>query len=184
MKCLILFLISFSVFANYIPKEFVGIEMNLTVFSNSNKCEQHYSSECVKIPSGYNAKVHTLQDELDITKPIYSKSEIETCADQAECEAKNAVKTCIDEDETVYMAEDFSEIYCSKQTGFEKTGKEIIAEDGSKKASYNAEKKAEKDAEKAKKGIAKDINTKLKNGDALTGAERDEALKFIFRNLK
>ena len=79
----------------------------------------------------------------DITKPKFTKSEIEVCSNQADCETKNGIKTCIDIDEQVLMAQDYSDIYCSKPNGFEQMTVSMIREDAVKKAAYDALKASE-----------------------------------------
>jgi hypothetical protein len=147
MKYLILFLISLNCFANYAPLSEVQSKNITKVYL------KRPAGNFIKLPIGYNPAYYDVVDEMidDIEKPIYSKSEAEACADQADCEAKNAIKVCADNEETVLMSEDFSEIYCSKLTGYEQksTGNKIVVENASLKATYEAQQLAKKQKEEA-----------------------------------
>lgn len=127
----------------------------LKMFIKAN-CE----GQCLKIPENFNESCHyseIIDEEIDDpTKPVYSKNEVEACLDQADCEAKNATKTCIDSEESALMAQDYSEIYCSKLLRFEKklSGAKVLVENASMKATYEAA-KAAKDAKDAAIKMAK-----------------------------
>ena len=115
------------------------------------KCE----GVCVEIKKEFNCKYYEIAEEMvdDSTKPVHSKSESEVCADQLDCETKNESKICADVLESVFMAEDFSEIYCSKFIRFEQklSGRKTTKENSTKKAAYDST-KASSDAMEA--GIA------------------------------
>lgn len=155
MKVAIIFLItSLKVFAaSYIPESAInGKEpVNVVVFFDMGKCQDFHSSQCVEMPPLYNEKYYTLSDEMidDTTRPINSKNEIEPCLDQSDCESKNLVKTCSDNQEQVYMAKDYSEIYCSKFLRYEQklSGKKIVVVDDIKKAAYDLDQIAKKNKE-------------------------------------
>lgn len=145
MKYLILlFLMSFSAFGNYSKISEVETGSISKVFTKMKGC----GVSCIKLPFGYNKSYHVVVAEMinDFTKPINSKNDIETCIDQTDCEVKNAVKSCADEFEIVFMAADFSDIYCSKLTGYEQklSGSKIVVEDVAKKAAYDSSQSAKK----------------------------------------
>ena len=185
-KTIFIFLITLNVFANYIPKDEIGSGNTLTVFTKKNRCESYYYSKtCIRIPFGYNHEFHILIDELDMTKPIHSKNDIETCNDdQAICETLNATKTCTDNTETVYMAQDYSEIYCSKITGHQTTGKKIIVENASAKAAYLAAIQSKQAAANTQRALMKTYKTKLMADQALSAGETKKLFKYLLKHLK
>lgn len=149
MKTLtLLFLITFSITtsANYLPESKINgqaIEAGVAVYQKKAKCEAVYSETCHHVPFQYNPEYHELVDEMvgDPASAVYSKNDIEACADQTDCETKNSSKVCTDLMENVYMAQDFSEIYCSKFLRFDAqipSGKKIIVENATKKAAYDS----------------------------------------------
>jgi len=148
MKILILFLFCASAFANFVKKsEFESGDIK-RIFTKKLKC----GNDCLRIPKGYNKEFHILVDEMvdDLDKKIYSKTEIETCLNQEDCEQKNLEKACLNENDKILMAEDFSEIYCSRFLRFEKkpTGFKKVIEDPALKAVFNS-KEIKKNQKKA-----------------------------------
>lgn len=80
---------------------------------------------CVDISSNpiktYEIYTYLADDE---TKPIYSKSSIELCADLDDCRLKIQTKTCLNDESPVFTLE--LELYCTKLTGYQqKTLKSI-----------------------------------------------------------
>lgn len=104
-------------------------------------CKDLPSEQCMCFDN-VNLRHVDIVDEMipDESKPTYSKNDIEVCVDQSDCESKNASKTCTDSQETVYMAQDFSEIYCSKLTGYEQkvSGRKVFLINLAKKAAADA----------------------------------------------
>ena len=139
MKILILFFLFFSlnVFANYMSEVdmFDCNKIGRKIYGKLKTCQKEHV-DCVAFsPCETTSRQDTQVD--DITKPKFTKSEIEVCSDQADCETKNGIKTCIDIDEQVLMAQDFSEIYCSKPNGFDQMTVSMIREDAAKKAAWD-----------------------------------------------
>ena len=95
MKYLILFLISFSVMANYIPKEKIGLCEAITVYSKKSKCESLSGKECKKIPYRYNCEVDRLKPIMkdDLDSPLWgSRSMVEACSSEIDCQDKALLK--------------------------------------------------------------------------------------------
>lgn len=181
MKRIILFLLfSFSAFGNYAKLSEVESSSISKVFTRMKSC----GNDCIKIPFGYDSNYHRAIDEMinDYNAPIQSKSEIEICADEVDCNAKNDVKVCLDNDERVIVALDYSEIYCSKITGYEQvlSGRKIVAEDVGLKTAYLAAEQSKKDLIKSKKDNVLDvIIPKLEAGSILTPLESRQVLLFL-----
>ena len=185
MKILILIFISLNCFGNYALKSEIDSGSSLKVYTRKPK-----SGNYLKIPKGFNLNYHVIVDEMinDYDSPINSKSETETCVDQSDCEAKNLVKTCLDQDERVLMAQDFSDIYCSKITGYNQklNGNEIVVEDAAKKETYLQQKQDDKIIEDTKSGQRMTIRTKIIDDGwgSLTNAQKTRMMKHLLRNLK
>ena len=188
MKILILFFLSFSLngFTNYVPESQGNSPIN--IYLKLSKCEKIHGEKCHHIQRGHNPEINSLQDMSvnDFTKPIKTKSEMVTCSDPVDCQAKLAAKVCTDSEETAIKNLDLMEIYCSKDS-FSQMIVKIIREDASKKAVYDAA-KAVKAANKldrdAKRAAAKGLKTKLKAGADLTSAELRQVLLAILADLK
>lgn len=155
MKLLILFFISLSIFANYIPVELVGTDLTgKPIFTNSAKCKKHYAKDCIKLPSGFNPNYYTLQDVIkdDLENPIYTKTEVlNQCGEYCQSLWDSNTYTCQDQDASPYLNLDIEEIYCAKVTGYNQiaTGQKIVAEDAVLKANYESQVQAKKDQEEA-----------------------------------
>ena len=139
----ILFLLCFSVFANYIPQSKVdgNLHNGLTVSSKIDRCEKSYSESCVKIPFDYNHNYHILIDEMidDVSSPVYTKTNVELCTDEADCLTKESEKECLDGEIVIRVAEN-TEVYCSKFIRYNQiaSGNKIVIEDVDKKAVYES----------------------------------------------
>lgn len=163
MKTLIiLFIISFSATAGFYSAPFTEIEKKLldcdysiTVFK---KCEGY----CAEITKDFNCNYSEIYEELvdDKSKPVYSKSEIEACEDQSDCESKNLTKSCLDVEEYVLMSDGYSEIYCSKLLRYEqkKSGIKTIVVNEIKRDAYESLKLEKETQEAAIKMAMKAIN--------------------------
>lgn len=149
MKFLILFLISFNLYANYIPESQVESCGPKTVWLKSKKC----GDNCIKINKNYNCNYSELADEMinDIEKPIWAiRSMVEVCSGQLDCEQKVSDKACIDGRHALTNAE-FTETWCNKITGYQQklSGRKIIVENATKKAAYDLAKTSSEAMESA-----------------------------------
>lgn len=134
MKFLILLLISFSAFANYIPKAKVGTDLAKTVFTNQKKCSEHYGEICIKIPSGYNTVYHYVKPDTQL------KLQGESCLDEEDCQTKLESLFC--EKGKAIKNLDLLEVYCTYLE------LEHVAIDTAKKQAHEAQ-KAQKEAMKS-----------------------------------
>lgn len=137
---------SLSVSASYIKESKVGsCEYPITYYSNPAKC----GANCIKLKMDYNCEYHEISDEMvsDYEKPIWAtRSMVEVCSGQADCEQKVSEKVCVDERHALTNAE-FTETWCNKITGYEQklSGRKIVVENATRKAAYESA-KAQKDA--------------------------------------
>jgi len=170
MKYLILLILSFNVLAgNYMTREDFLAKKSI-VYSDKKECKKHsLSKKCKKINKDFKFDTFKEVDEEidDYTKPVNSKTEIQPCVAiindpatasidesktaQQVCEALNSSKVCSSIQERVVMAQDFSEIYCTKVLRYNKklSGRKILVEDAVLKANYEAKKLAEENYKKA-----------------------------------
>lgn len=179
---LLFLLFSFSVFGNYAKLSEVETNSISTVFTRMKSC----GNDCIKIPLGYDSNYHRVIDGMknDLDNPIESKNDISPCSDKADCDAQNLIKVCTDIEETVYMALDYSDIYCSKITGYPQipSGQKIVTEDIGLKTAYLAVEQSKKDAALAKKTDFLVLKTKLDSGGTLTPVELSAYLLYLSRN--
>ena len=191
MKILILCFLLFSLksFAGYMSKvDMLDCNKSGCTFSSKQKvCEKNHA-DCVGVPKSFHCKTYSELDTSvdDFDSPKFSKNEIEVCSDQAACEILNASKSCIDTDETVLMAQDFSEIYCSKPNGFNQKTVKIIREDPTKKSVWDAAKAAEatkKSVRQADQSMLKGLMGSLKAGNDLTPAQNRKLQMLMIRKL-
>ena len=186
MKYLILLLISFSAFANFIPISKVGIDSSLTVWTKKSKCEKEESEPCIKIDENYNPEYSIAVDRYvdDLDRPIRKRVEIETCNGEEDCISIMQAKICTEiSDEKLYDAE-FTEVWCSKITGYEQiVDSKKIAEDASKKLLHE-QKLANKEAEKLAKELRKEeLKAEAKKEKDLTNEEIKEILLMVLEGL-
>jgi hypothetical protein len=67
MKYLI-FILTFSAYANYIPKNLVGVKK--TGYLNKDECETYSKSVCLKIPENYNFETFEVSTAIVDGKPF------------------------------------------------------------------------------------------------------------------
>ncbi len=193
MKYLILILMIFSVnvFADYMSRADIldCNKLDKVAYPKLKTCQKVHA-DCMQIPESVvkNCEINSEQDTQvdDITKPKFTKNEIEVCSDQADCETKNGVKTCIDIDEQVLMAQDFSEIYCSKPNGFNQMTVKQIRVDATKKAADDALKANElikTDNRNTNRSQMRGLISSLNAGTDLTAAQRRKLDLLIIRKL-
>ena len=182
MKYLILIFITSLCFAgrgNYLAKEFInsGDTSGKPVFRLKDKCEAHYNAPCFDItgkPIAYNK---VIQIELDDTsKPIYeAKSNVQACEGQADCYEKKDKPYCQDMENVVgeivnvctsycgqfgadliaFINAEYTEVYCTKLTGYKQKNVDALVEDAALKAAHEQE-KADKETAKQLKAAKKE----------------------------
>lgn len=168
MNFLILSLISFSVFGQYLPHSKIGESTDgMTIENLKQKCEKRYSEPCVSIKKIGNHPYSKLADERveDKDSPLWGqRSLVEPCGGEINCKEKALNKECIDERQAYYN-EEYSEVWCNEIVGYNTklTGRKIVVEDPTKKALYEqaqaekeVAKQAKSDRKEALKAIAKD----------------------------
>ena len=121
------------------------------VYSTRGLCEAAEGQTCYELLPTYNCEYSRLQDstENDLTKPLYSKNETESCSGESDCQSKLALKSCLDSEESPFINAEYSELYCSKLTGYEQKPYKVGYDDSSLKSAYDsleAVKQAERDA--------------------------------------
>jgi hypothetical protein len=138
-----------------VEKKILDCEYPLT---SSGSCQ----GSCIEIKKEFNCKYSELADEEidDYSKPTWAtRSMVEVCSGQADCEQKVSDKVCVDERHALTDAE-FTETWCNKITGYEQvlSGNKIIVENATKKAAYETAKAASDAMEAAIEQAYKAIN--------------------------
>ena len=146
------------------------------------------SVDCVFVPEGYNCKTFSNQDTLidDPNSPKATKSQMETCIDEFDCQAKLVLLICIDPLETSIKNLDLMQIYCSKPNGFNQMIVKQIREDAAKKAIYNSLRDAEltkRNSRNTSRAQIRALISSLKTGTDLTLAQRRKLDLLIIRKL-
>lgn len=162
MKFLILFLISFSAMANYIPKSKIGQSGSLTVWLKQSKCEIKEGESCIKIDRDYSPEYSQIIPDTQM------KVETETCLDETDCQAKLEAKIC---DKGVSIKNlDSLEVYCTYLRP------EHVDVDQVKKDAHDL-KVAKKAARAAKKARGAQARAKCKDAlDFIAGGNEDSEM--------
>ena len=100
---LILFLISNSVYANFIKKNKLGSCEGLTVYT----AEEYCGKNCIKIPDNFNCEYAEVKSEK------WLKSDAELCGSNMDCQEKLSLKVC-EQDYQAIKNLDTMEVYCTK----------------------------------------------------------------------
>lgn len=188
---LILFLLmSVNSFAGYMSKSLMlnsDCDVARPFYPLKKQCDINHA-DCISVPLVDRicnlSELDTSVD--DLTKPIFTKSEMVTCTDATDCQAKLAAKICADVKETAIKNLDLMEVYCSKDSFSQKIVKQI-REDSIKKLAYDAAQAALAAANlsrRAKRLAAKSLISKLQGGTDLTNAELRQVLLAILMDLK
>jgi len=174
MKYLLLFLISFSAFANYALRSEIESKSVGKVYLKKPK-----TGDYLRLPSGYHKEYYKVIDEMinDIDQPIYeAKSNVVACAavvddpatteidetktQEEDCLEKQAAQVCDGlNGYFVVRLEDNSEVYCTKLLGYVEvpSGNKIVVEDATLKAAYESAKATEAATEAAIKAKYADM---------------------------
>lgn len=132
MKTLILLLFlvhgcHLSYAENWMPISEIKAGTAKTVYTQKADCEK--LGECVEVSNkDLDTQKVVVQEVDDLSKPTYStKSEVEACDGDVDCYQKLKDKTCSDGEK--FIDESFKEVYCAKQTGYEKVSKDVLVLD-------------------------------------------------------
>lgn len=166
MKYLILFLITFSAHANYIKKSKVGLCEQVTVHMKKSRCGKN----CIKITKNYNCNYSEIK-ALSI-----EKYQIQSCLDEADCQAKHELNVCEDGNYSIKNI-DLLEVYCTR------TIPEHIGKNKDLKDAYDLAKQTLKDEKKAIKDKAKAVKSTKKKWKDLTANQKDHLIDYIMENM-
>lgn len=103
-------------------------------------CERISGEKCYEL-GNYPSSVYSrgLIEVDDYSKPNYTKSQIEPCENQDECDLIHASKVC-PLDRTLIKNYEQLQVYCSKLVGYEKKSEATIVLDQEKKQAWEIEK--------------------------------------------
>ena len=125
MRLLILFLISITASASYLPKSKIGqVTDGIIVHSLRSACESAYSEPCIS--------VHGIENmEYSVVVPLeYDEVSIESCSGMLDCDTKLQSLTCT---EGYLATKEESRVLCLKNIP------EYIGIDSTKKAAYDSD---------------------------------------------
>ena len=128
-----------SIVTNYITHGIViGIDI-IQDISGDSQAPEITTQELEK--TQYPAKNEKTIDEMidDVSSPVYTKTNVELCTDEADCLTKESEKECLDGEIVIRVAEN-TEVYCSKFIRYNQiaSGNKIVIEDVDKKAVYES----------------------------------------------
>lgn len=125
MRLLILFFISITASASYLPKSKIGKGTDgVTVHSSKNACESAYSELCIS--------VHGIENmEYSVVVPLeYDELSIESCSGMLDCDTKLQALICT---EGYLATKEESRVLCLKNIP------EHIGIDSTKKSAYDSD---------------------------------------------
>lgn len=137
MKYLILLLLTFNAQAMFLKKSEIN-NCGATFYGSKKDCGEN----CIKQPKDHNCEYHKFGEHQvdDMEKPIYSKSETQACEGEEACQTLLQVKACTDPQESALINEDYTEVYCSKVSGYQQKTATGIYIDQDAKQAYEQEK--------------------------------------------
>ena len=140
----ILFIISYLVLTNCYAENWLNhskiLSASREAYSLKQDCERISNEKCYDLgdyPSSIYSEIDVQED--DYSKPTYSKNEIQSCIDQANCDLIHASKVCADPQESSIKNYDLLQVYCSKFLSYDKKLVKSIALDSVKLAAYQAD---------------------------------------------
>lgn len=155
MKLLILITLLFSRIC------FAENWLNKTKILNASKEAHSLKSECERVsnetcfdlgnyPSSIFSEIDLFED--DLSRPVYSKKEIDICLSESECDSIHSHKVCAS-DETAIKNYDLLQVYCTKVISYEQKTIKSIAIDQAKLSAYQTQKAIEEIAKQKENGI-------------------------------
>jgi hypothetical protein len=110
-------------------------------YSLKAECERISNEQCYDLgvnPSSIYSEID--QEVDDRSKPVYSKSEVQTCSSNSNCDSIFTAKTCTNNLETKIKNYLLKEVYCSRFLSFEKKTIKVMAVDSAKALEYEEQK--------------------------------------------
>lgn len=107
MKFLILFLISFNLWASYLPDTKIGEDTTgMDIHSRRLGCETQYSEPCVEFSSNESYK--------KVIQEVWLQESVQTCFDDSDCDARLMLLSCTKAG--YYAKKDYGllQVYCEK----------------------------------------------------------------------
>ena len=139
-------------------------------YYDRHTCENIQGSECVKLPSNYKEACGLFQEELqsayvdDLEKPIRNKTQVQACEGQEPCQVALEALTCEEEGAESFINESYTEVYCSKITGYEqKYSHKVAVVDADKLAHKEAKQDAIRQIAEAKQYLSETDYTVIRD---------------------
>lgn len=156
MKYFIFIIICFSTIAN--AENWLNHSKiksgSVEAYSLKSDCERISGEKCFDIANYPSTVFSEFDVEVDDTsKPLYSKSEIQSCASIGECDQIHSSKTCSNELESSIKNYELLEVYCSRFLGYEKKLEKTIQLDQAKLSAWQSQKAIEETARLREDGI-------------------------------
>jgi hypothetical protein len=124
-------------------------------FQEKEDCEKESSEYCISIAHSWECQYSIIEDVFidDISRPIRNKTDVVSCVEKQNTDADGNVvnpeipachtalneKVCDDDEAEKFINAEYTEVYCSKITGYEQknAGKKLVI-DEAKKAAHEA----------------------------------------------
>lgn len=142
---------------------------SVEAYSLKSDCERISGEECFDLGDNPSSVFSEVDVEVDDTsKPLYSKSEIQSCASIGECDQIHSSKTCSNELETSIKNYELLEVYCSRFLGYEKKLEKTIQLDSQKLSAWQSQ-EANKATERAREMAIQTALKRIECGKRVIG---------------
>lgn len=142
---------------------------SVEAYSLKTDCEKVSGEKCYDIGS-YPSSVYSETDiEVDdYSKPTYSKIDVTSCLDEADCSAKFLAKVCSQIDYNKIKNLDLLQVYCVKLAGYEKKYEKTITLDSQKLSAWQSQ-EAVKASERAREMAIQTALARVECGKRVIG---------------
>lgn len=142
---------------------------SVEAYSLKSDCERISGEECFDLGDNPSSVFSEVDVEVDDTsKPLYSKSEIQSCASIGECDQIHSSKTCSNELESSIKNYELLEVYCSRFLGYEKKLEKTIQLDSQKLSTWQSQ-EANKATERAREMAIQTALKRIECGKRVIG---------------
>lgn len=125
---------------------------SVEAYSLKSDCERISGEKCFDLGDNPSTVFIEFDKEIDdLSKPLYSKSEIQSCASIGECDQIHSSKICSNELESSIKNYELLEVYCSRFLSYEKKPSKTIKLDEEKVKTHIEKKQKEIELKEAKK---------------------------------
>lgn len=154
----ILFFISYLVLTNCFAENWLNHSKikagSIEAYSLKTDCERISGESCFDLGNYPSSVFSEFDIEVDdLSKPTYSKNEVQQCSNNEECDQIHLNKICSNELESSIKNYELLEVYCSRFLGYEKKLEKTIQLDQAKFSAWQSQKANEETARLREDGI-------------------------------